>query len=230
MSIRFRAQTLAAALGLAALSLWPAAVGAQPAPPAPIAPPAELAALRAKFEPMTPAQVQAAGYVIPAPECVASPLGGMGYHAIHFGMHQRQFSAGRMDPTNPPILLIGGDGRVIGLEWETNQNAPKPQMLFGREVAILLGHPGLEEPHYMLHVYFRPNNQVLVADFDSQVTCPPPGTWPAGFAQRAPGGPPAAAGAAPAQLPRTGGPGPGVIAIAGALVTLAAVGLRRFRG
>jgi LPXTG-motif cell wall-anchored protein len=226
MSARIRPSSLVLALGVAAATLWPAVAGAQPAPPQPISPPPELAALRARFEPMTPQQVEAAGYVVPAPECVSAPPGGMGYHAINFGVHQQQFRAGRMDPANPPILLIGGDGKVIGVEWETNQNAPKPQTLFGRDVQVLPGHPGLEEPHYMLHVYFRPNNQVLVADFDPEVKCPPPGTWPTGFAQRAPAGPPAAA---PAQLPRTGGAPLGLFAGVSALLAVGGLVLRRAR-
>ena len=193
---------------VAALAV-PAVAVAQsgPPPPPPVAMTAEFAALRTRFEPMTPAQVQAAGYVIPAPVCVSSPLGGMGYHAMHFARHAQQFQSGRMDPTNPPILLIGGDGRVIGLEWEANQRAA-PQVLFGQAVRILSGHEGLEEPHYMLHAYFRPNGQVLFADFDPAVTCPPPGTLPAGYQIAQPGAPGAqvAAPSVQVQLPRTGIP------------------------
>jgi len=199
---------LGAALALPAVA---AAQAGPPAPPPPVAMSAEFAALRARFESLTPAQVQAAGYVIPAPVCVTSPMGGMGYHAIHFARHAQQFQSGRMDPNNPPLLLIGGDGRVIGLEWETNQRAV-PQTLFGQTVQILPGHEGLEEPHYMLHAYFRPNGQVLFADFDPQVACPPPGTLPAGYQLPQTGGPGASGalgGAAPGaiQLPRTGGAG-----------------------
>ncbi|HEV2126355.1 MAG TPA: hypothetical protein VGW38_26660 [Chloroflexota bacterium] len=207
--------TLAAALTLTLVA--PSVAGAQGGPPmpTPVAMSPEFAALRARYEMMTPAEVQAAGYVIPEPVCVSSPLGGMGYHATHFARHAQQFESGRMDPNNPPILLIGGDGRVIGLEWETNQRAAAP-VLFGQTVEVLPGHEGLEEPHYMLHAYFRPNGQVLFAAFDPQVTCPPPGILPTGFqiAQLgAPGsqaGPQTKSGARPvapsvaAQLPRTG--------------------------
>ncbi|CAA9306988.1 MAG: hypothetical protein AVDCRST_MAG77-6155 [uncultured Chloroflexi bacterium] len=193
-----RSAVLGASLVAALAS--PTVVSAQPPTPAPVAMSPEFAALRARFEPMTAEQVQAAGYVIPAPVCVSAPPGGMGYHAIHFARHAQQYQGGRMDQNNPPILLIGGDGRVIGLEWETNQRAA-PQSLFGVPVQVLPGHEGLEEPHYMLHAYFRPNGQVLFADFDPQVTCPAPGVLPAGYRLAQP-----PTGAGQTMLPRTGNP------------------------
>lgn len=210
------------ALMLAAVvCAWPASAAlAQPAPPSPVPQPADFGAVRAKFENLTPAQVQAAGYVLPAPECVSSPLGGMGFHAINFRLYEQQFASGRMDPLNPPILLIGGNGRVIGLEWEADQRTSPPN-LFGQTVRVLPGHPGQEEPHYMLHAYFRPNGQVLFADFDPLVSCPPPGTLPTGFqlAQMGPGGP-------PIQLPRTGSP----LSPIGGVSVLPLVGLGGFLG
>jgi hypothetical protein len=85
-----------------------------------------------------------------------------------------QFGNGRPDPEQPPIVLLDASQRVVGLEWESNQRAPAP-VLFGQTVSLLPGHPGLEEPHYMLHAYFRPDSQVLFSVFDPQLACPAPG-------------------------------------------------------
>ena len=66
--------------------------------------------------------------------------------------------------------------RVIGLEWEAADVGQEPPTIFGQTVPLLAGHPGIPEPHYMLHAYFRPNGQVLFAEFDPLVSCAMPGT------------------------------------------------------
>jgi hypothetical protein len=72
---------------------------------------------------------------------------------------------------SPPILLLDAtQTRVIGLEWETSE-AAGAFTIFGQTAPLLPGHPGIPEPHHMLHAYFRPNGQVLFAEFDPQVTC-----------------------------------------------------------
>lgn len=209
---------------------FPAAILAQPAgpPPAqPIAQPADFATARAKYENLTAAQVQAMGYALPAPECVsAGPLGAMGFHVINFAQYGAQYGSGRADAQNPPVVLVDGAGRVRGIEWEINQNAPAP-VLFGQTLTIQPGHPGTEDPHYMLHGYFRPNGQVLFSDFDPQITCPAAGALPAGYQVAAAQVPPvqaprpaAAPVQVPAALPRTG-----EVASLAPLLALAGAGL-----
>jgi hypothetical protein len=111
-------------------------------------------------------------------------LGNMGFHAIHPTLLKVQFGNGRPDPEQPPIVLLDAWQRVVGLEWESNQHAPAP-VLFGQSVALLPGHPGLEEPHYMLHAYFRPQARVLFSVFDPQLSCPPAGVARDGWSLRA---------------------------------------------
>ena len=185
---------------VAAFALAPAAIFAQPAPPSGLADEPtpqlvtqspEFAAVRAKYENMTPAEVEAAGYKAD-PFCVSSPFGGMGYHAVNFALYGQQFPAGNMDPMNPPILLLDADKRVVGLEWEATKDKPVPT-LFGYKVALQPAHPGVEEDHYMLHAYFKPNNQVLFAVFDPDLKCP------AGGPGEGPGEGPGTIG-----MPRTG--------------------------
>ena len=141
---------------------------------------AEFAALRARFESLTPSELAQDGYQID-PLCVTAAmagappeLGNMGYHAVHPTLMKVQFGNGRPDPEQPPIVLLDAGQRIVGMEWESNQRAPAP-VLFGQTVVIQPGHPGVEDPHYMLHAYFRPNSQVLFAVFDPEVSCPAPG-------------------------------------------------------
>ncbi|HUS15915.1 MAG TPA: hypothetical protein VM536_12995, partial [Chloroflexia bacterium] len=161
-----------AIMGCAGMALVPMAAFAQAGPP-----PGQLVdqtpaltTARATYEKMTSDQVSAAGYRVVG-DCVSSPFGAMGFHAMNFAVYQQQFTSGNMDPANPPILLIDGHQRVVGLEWETSKAAPQPTFL-GQLVPLQPGHPGLEEDHYMVHVYFKPNNQMLLGVFDPDLTCP----------------------------------------------------------
>ena len=169
--------TLGLAVVLAVLSslMLPIAVLASSHTATPIDQPADFAAVRASFEGMSVADVEAAGYVADPPECVSSPAGGMGIHAVNGQLIGQQFPSGTMDPENPPIVLLDSSmTTVIGLEWEAQDIGQGETTLFGQPVVIQPGHPGAEEDHYMLHAYFRPNGQVLFAPFDPEVTCPLP--------------------------------------------------------
>lgn len=155
------------------LVLLPGAAMAQPvdAPP-------EFAELRQQYEGLTPEQIEAAGYAPEGP-CVPSPtgVGAMGVHAINLEYLTAQFPNGTMDPTTPPALLLGANGEVIGLEWEARDVGQGPIQLFGQTIQIQPPHPGVDEPHYMLHGYFKPNGQVLFGfdpetAFDPDLSCP----------------------------------------------------------
>lgn len=138
---------------------------------APIDAPAGFAEVRARFEVMTRAQLEAAGYVV-EPVCISSPAGGMGFHAINMTLFNAQFASGNVDPANPPLVLLDAQNEVIGLEWEAAE-ATGGFTIYGQTAPLLPGHPGVPEPHYMLHAFFRPNGQVLFDVFDPEVTCPP---------------------------------------------------------
>ncbi len=141
-------------------------------------PPPEFAQLRQQYEGLTPEQVEAAGYV-PMHGCVANPqgAGAMGTHAVNQALLQAQFPSGTMDPTAPPVLLLGQNGEVIGLEWEAADVGQGPMRMFGQTIQIQPGHPGAEEPHYMLHGYFEPDGQVRwgydpETAFNPELSCP----------------------------------------------------------
>jgi hypothetical protein len=102
----------------------------------------------------------------------------MGIHAINQQLYQAQFPNGMMDPANPNVLLVGRSGKVIGLEWEAADVGQGPMKMFGQTIELQSGHPGVQEPHYMLHIYFKADGKVLFGTndqtaFDPELSCPP---------------------------------------------------------
>ena len=166
------------ALVLALILAVPALAQGLPPAPEPVDQPDEVAELRDKYEDLSRDEIEAAGFVIPD-ECVSAPgLGAMGYHTVHMEKYAEQFNAGEMDPSDPPILLLDKDYKVRGVEWEAKDVGQGELELYGQAVELQPGHPGAEEPHYMMHVYFRPDGQVLmlssskVPPFDPELECP----------------------------------------------------------
>ena len=164
----------------AALALLPGIAMAQSSTNAqPVDPPQQVAQLRQQYEGFTPQQIKATGH-IPEGPCVPNPqgAGGMGIHAINPKKLQAQFPNGTMDPTNPPVLLLDENSKVIGAEWEAKDEGQGPMKMFGQTIRIQPAHPGVPEPHYMLHIYFKPDGKVLFGtnpktEFDPTINCPP---------------------------------------------------------
>lgn len=196
------------------LALMAGAAFAQSAASGPVDAPPEFAQLRQQYEGLTPEQIEAAGYV-PTHGCIANPqgAGAMGTHAINGELLTAQFPNGTMDPTAPPVLLLGNNGEVIGLEWEAADVGQGPMQMFGQTIQLQPGHPGAEEPHYMLHGYFEPGGQVRWG-YDPQTAFHPELSCP--------------------QMPETGGAASpaqllGVVLLAGLAVVGATVAVRRRR-
>ena len=164
----------------AALALLPGIAMAQSSTNAqPVDPPQQVAQLRQQYEGFTPQQIKAAGHTPEGP-CVSNPQGpgGMGIHAINPKKLQAQFPNGTMDPANPPVLLLDENSKVIGVEWEAKDVGQGPMKMFGQTIRIQPAHPGVPEPHYMLHIYFKPDGKVLFGtdpqtEFDPTINCPP---------------------------------------------------------
>lgn len=158
-----------------------------PPPPTEAPPPPELAPLRARYQGMTAQEAQAAGFeptpCVSAAEAGLPPsLGAMGQHFMNGPLYQQQFANG-MDPANPPALLVDANGLVVGVEWEANQAMQPAPTLFGIAIPVQPPHPGVPDPHYMLHAYFRPAGMAMLSPpnaipFDPQLSCTP--TPPAG--------------------------------------------------
>ncbi len=164
-------------LALALLTVTPGAVFA--GEPGPVPAPEGFAELRARFEGKSVDEIAGMGYIAEPPVCVSHPeLGGMGVHALSFPLFQQHFPAGTMDAQNPTIVLFDAKlQNVIGLEWEAADKGTGAPQIFGQPALLLPGHegpPGTQDPHYMLHAYFRPGGQVLFAPFDPEVKCPLP--------------------------------------------------------
>jgi hypothetical protein len=101
----------------------------------------------------------------------------MGVHAINEELLQAQFPSGTMDPANPPVVLLDQNNTVVGVEWEAADVGQGPMEMFGQTIELQPGHPGAEEPHYMLHVYFKPDGKVIMGGnaqmaFDPDLSCP----------------------------------------------------------
>jgi hypothetical protein len=167
-----------ALVGALLVALCPTVAFAKGSPPKPVDPPEQVAQLRERFESMTAGQGKSAGYVAEPPVCVSAPgIGGMGIHTINRELYGAQFPRGEMDPQNPSVLLLDANQeRVIGLEWEAKDVGQGQMEMFGVPIRLQQGHPGVPEPHFMLHIYFKPNGKVLMlgADpaFDPDVKCP----------------------------------------------------------
>jgi hypothetical protein len=166
------------ALVLALILAVPAFAQEGPPIPDPVDPPDEVAALREKYEGMTPDEVEAAGYVADPPICVAAPgLGGMGIHAVNQELIGSQFPAGEMDPENPSVVLLDAkQEHVIGVEWEAKDVGQGDMEMFGVPIKLQQAHPGAPDPHYMLHIFFKPDGKVRMLGqdppFDPDVMCP----------------------------------------------------------
>jgi hypothetical protein len=162
----------------AVLALLPGIALAQGSTAQPVDPPRQVAQLRQQFEGLTPQQVEADGYAAEGP-CVPSPsgVGAMGTHAVNRQLYEAQFPNGTMNPSKPPVLLLDENSQVIGVEWEAADVGQGPMKLFGQTIELQSGHPGAEEPHYMLHIYFKPGGKVLFGTndqtaFDPEGICP----------------------------------------------------------
>ena len=160
------------------LTLLPGMAIAQSSTARLVDPPQQVDQLRQKFEGLTPEQIRAAGYAPEGP-CIPSPhgVGAMGTHAINPELLQAHFPKGEMDPANPPVLLLDENEEVMGVEWEAADVGQGQMELFGQTIVLQSGHPGAEEPHYMLHIYFKPDGKVLFGTndqtaFDPEGVCP----------------------------------------------------------
>ena len=223
--------------GIAASALFallPGMAIAQNSTTQPVDPPQQVAQLRQQFEGLTPQQIEAQGYV-PMHGCISNPQapGAMGTHAINQELLQAQFPQGEMDPENPPVVLLDQNGMVIGVEWEAADVGQGPMKMFGQTIELQPGHPGAEEPHYMLHIYFKDDGKVLFGTND-QTAFDPEGICPQMSASATASASPSASAAATSTatatssasaLAETGGVSPMAVLAAGALALLLAGGL-----
>ena len=224
----------------ALLALLPGMAIAQNSTAQPVDPSRQVAQLRQQFEGLTPQQIEDAGYVAEGP-CVPSPsgVGAMGTHAINRQLYQAQFPNGTMNPAKPSVLLLGQNSKVIGVEWEAADVGQGPMKMFGQTIELQSGHPGVEESHYMLHIYFRADGKVVFGTndqtaFDPEGICPQMPASATASSGASPSSSASASAAATATatatssasaLAQTGGLSPMPVLGAGALALLVAGGL-----
>ena len=166
---------IAVSLGLLSIAL--PAGSASPAEAAPSNADRELQQVKAataRFHSLE--QARRAGYLAPPPgACVASPLGGMGYHFENPTLMRDSV----LDPRRPEILLYerreNGRFRLVGVEYymEADRVAAAP-VLFGQtfQGPMPAHHPGMET-HYDLHAWlWKPNPSGMFAEWNPSVSCP----------------------------------------------------------
>lgn len=151
----------------AVIALVPGTAAAQTSASQPVDPPQQVAQLRQQYEGLTQEQIEDAGFE-QTHECVPNPegSGAMGIHFINEEYYEAQFPEGEMDPAQPSVVLLDQTGKVLGIEWEAADVGQGPMELFGQTIQLQSGHPGAEDPHYMLHIYFQPNGKVLFGTDD----------------------------------------------------------------
>lgn len=115
----------------------------------------------------------AAGYT-PTDECVASPMGGMGFHYVNFG----KVMDPSLDATAPEVLLYAPSGnglRLVGVEWlvfdaDQDMGTVESHTLLGRSFNGPMTH-GLPV-HYDLHAWvWQPNANGMFDDWNPAVAC-----------------------------------------------------------
>lgn len=126
--------------------------------------PAEYAAVRAKFENMTPDQWKAAGYTSANP---CDP--GIGVRIFNQALFEAQFNSRIADPQNPPILFADYTvQKIIGLQWAVPGDTKPIPVLFGQQMFIVA--PG-GETRYALFSWFKPDGYVRFALADPTAKC-----------------------------------------------------------
>jgi hypothetical protein len=123
----------------------------------------------------TRADAEAAGYQV-APECVdaateglPADLGAMGFHAFH----PVYATDGVLDPEQPDLLLLDGDDRVVGVEYEAAEvTDPAPEIVPGLPLEFTPPHPGVDHDHMSRHIWFVGDEADRFKTWNPAFSCP----------------------------------------------------------
>lgn len=114
-----------------------------------------------------------AGFVM-TPDCVTAAasgapaeLGAMGFHAVYPARFDFDVVA-----AEPEALLVDGDGRVVGFEYEVPDQSQTRPTLFGVDFDDTPPHPGFDAPHWSLHVWTIDNPLGKFSPWNPDLTCP----------------------------------------------------------
>ncbi len=132
----------------------------------------ELAAVRAATAKYHDVQQAITDGYLPAPECAASPAGGMGYHYVHPQLSSDLTS----DPLRPEVLLyapLGNRLQLVGVEYfQPDAGQARPEVLGQPFDGPMPGHePGMPV-HYDLHAWiWQANPSGVFAPWNPNVGC-----------------------------------------------------------
>lgn len=126
----------------------------------------------------TKADAEAAGYVV-QPVCVTAEaegldpaLGAMGFHAVN----ESYYSSGELKTEEPHVVLVDGNDKVVGVEWEWPEVEDPAPTVAGLPLEFTPPHPGVEHAHMSRHVYFVGDEGNRYTTFNPAVECPPEAT------------------------------------------------------
>jgi hypothetical protein len=137
--------------------------------------------LLATYGDWTREDVEAAGYEV-EPFCVdaaaagaPAELGGMGFHAVNVEYLMDNVA----QASKPDIIVLDGEGNVIGVEYEIDSVMEDPPTIDGNPLVFTPPHPGVEHEHMSLHVFFVGDEAHRFGTWNPAVVCPPGSTPPA---------------------------------------------------
>ena len=132
----------------------------------------DLAAVRAATAKYHDVQQALADGYLPAPECAASPDGGMGYHYVHPQLSSDLTS----NPLQPEVLLYAPSGsglKLVDVEYfQADAGQARPEVLGQPFDGPMPGHePGMPV-HYDLHAWiWQANPSGLFFPWNPNITC-----------------------------------------------------------
>jgi hypothetical protein len=114
-------------------------------------------------------QAEKAGYVQTS-ECVAIPVGGMGFHYAKFSLVDPVF-----DPMNPEALVYAPDENgklhLVAVEYIVINTGTNTRPSFGSQLFDINGVPGLPA-HWSLHAWVHKDNPLgMFMPFNPDVSC-----------------------------------------------------------
>ncbi len=114
------------------------------------------------FGSWTRAQAEAAGYEV-EPACIPQ----MGHHAIRYEIHLNNV----VRTSEPSIVLVDGDGRVVGVEYVITDVVSDPPLVAGHPLTFTHPHPGMSRDHMSLHIYFVGSEADRFGETNPAVKC-----------------------------------------------------------
>lgn len=101
-------------------------------------------------------------------EGLPADLGAMGYHAVNMDYA----TSGELKVEEPHVILLDDEGQVIGVEYEYPEVVDPAPEIAQIPLVFTPPHPGVDNEHMSLHVYFVGDEDERYGTWNRSVTCP----------------------------------------------------------